>query len=132
MNKPKEKKKEPSTRMKKASGVARSFLQVLNGEFLSMETASRHLPFVFFLAFLLVSYIAYGYYAEKTIRELDQVNRDLVELKTEQAFTNSQLSTRRQETMVRKEVKDMGLRSYNDPPLIIRLQGASEETETND
>jgi len=133
MNKIKPKKEEsPKAEKRKKSGVARSVINVLNGEFLSRETAVQHLPYMFFLTFLLICYIAYGYYAEKTIRELDTVNSELKELKTEEAFTSSQLDTRRQETEVRPKVEALGLRSYQEPPLIIRVSDEPGNEEQQD
>jgi len=125
MNKPKKtKEEEPKKEKKKTPGIVRSMVRVLNGEFLSRENALNHLPFVFFLTFLLVVYIAYGYFGEKTIREVDAVNKHLKELKTEEAFINSRLSSESREAHVasRKAIVEKGLKSPDKPPVIIRLK----------
>ena len=62
--------------------VTRSFLEVLNGNFLTRESARKHLPFLLFLTLLVQSYIGNAHYAEKTLRESEKLKMNLKELRS--------------------------------------------------
>lgn len=66
-----------------------SLTQILNGEFLTKSFVLNNLTFIFFILFLLIVFVAKGYYVKQLsddIRtnqtELDQNTADYIELKT--------------------------------------------------
>lgn len=115
MNKLKEEKKE-----KKAKGagskVARGFLQVLDGTFLTKENFMQLLPFVFFLTGLAIVYIANSYYSERTIRDIQNINTELKELRSEFITTKSELMFRSKQSEVANSVADLGIEESRMPP----------------
>lgn len=58
---------------KKDKSVGRSFVDIINGNFLTKDDVLRHLPFLMFLCLLALVYIANGYMAEDTVRKLNNV-----------------------------------------------------------
>ena len=66
----KAKKKKARAKRKKANPAGgRTFVQIMNGEFLSKDWFVNNLPFTFFIGFLLVVLIGWGYFTETVIKE---------------------------------------------------------------
>ncbi len=82
------KKKEVKTTSKKIGNV---FLNIVNGDFLTQKTSTKQLPFVLFLAVIAMVYIANGYYAEHTVRKINNATKELKELHSEYITTKSTL-----------------------------------------
>ena len=81
-------------KVKKPNPVA----QILNGEFLTKSFVLNNLPYIFFSLFLLILFVAKGYYVKQikdeiraTQIQIDQNSADFLEVKT--AF---EIETRRQ------------------------------------
>lgn len=115
MNKLKEEKKEKKAKGK-GSKVARGFLQVLDGTFLTKENFMKFLPFVFFLTGLAIVYIANSYYSERTIRDIQNINTELKELRSEFITTKSELMFRSKQSEVANSVADLGIEESRMPP----------------
>ncbi len=127
MNKLKEEKKEKKVKGK-GSKVARGFLQVLDGTFLTKENFMKSLPFVFFLTGLAIVYIANSYYAERTIRDIQSINTELKELRSEFITTKSELMFRSKQSEVANSVADLGIEESRMPPKkIIIKKGALDK-----
>jgi hypothetical protein len=117
MNKVKEtievKKPEP----KKPNKQARRFIRALNVIGLIDRAALiRVMPFVFFLTFLAVIYIANSYMAENTIRDIDRMERDLKELRSEYISGKSELMVKSKQTEVAAAVASTGIKESTDAP----------------
>lgn len=112
----------PKPIKKGGNKVARSVLNVLNGNFLSKENMVKHLPYLFFLTFILVCYIGYGYFAEKTVKELNRVAKELKELRAEETTIKSNLSKRSKQSQVAAAVAPFGLVESLDPPFKIEVE----------
>ena len=80
--------KEAKTTSKK---IGNAFLNVINGDFLTQKTSTRQLPFILFLAVIAMLYISNGYYAEHTVRKINNATKELKELHSEYITTKSAL-----------------------------------------
>ena len=67
----------------KENKVVRSVANVVSGSFLSKEVTIKNLPFIFFLSFLAIGYIANGYYADDQIRKVNKLSNEIKELRTQ-------------------------------------------------
>ncbi|HEV7231616.1 MAG TPA: FtsL-like putative cell division protein, partial [Bacteroidia bacterium] len=76
---------------KSTSKVVRSFLNVISGSFLSKDKTVKHLPFVFYLTFIAICYIANGYFAENKVRQMNKLTNEIKELRSEFIITKSDL-----------------------------------------
>ena len=108
-------------RVKKPNPVA----QILNGEFLTRSFVLNNLPYIFFSLFLLILFVAKGYYVKQikdeiraTQIEIDQNSADFLEVKT--AFERE---TRRQKLI--EKLSDRALQESLNATKVIRLE--SEE-----
>lgn len=126
---PQEKQK-PVAQPKKQGKVARYISSVISGSFLSSQQMIRLLPFIFFLCFLAICYIANGYYAERKVKQLNQVANQLKELKSEYVVTKSDLMFVSKQSEVAKAAAAIGIvEAKDDPPkkIIIKKEIAQQK-----
>lgn len=74
------------------------------------------LPFVIFLTFLGVLYIANSYYVEGTVREMEQVKKRIIEEKNEFVIAKTRASLMGQRIEVLRLVDTLGLKEFTVPP----------------
>ncbi|MCX6272914.1 MAG: FtsL-like putative cell division protein [Bacteroidetes bacterium] len=111
MKKPKVKEEE-----KKSWSLGKMFGSILDGTFLTKENVLRSIPFLFFIAFLGILYIANTYYAEKTVRAIDHNKRELKELRYEHITIKSELMYLSKQSEVAKRLEGTGLKITVTPP----------------
>jgi len=80
------------------------------------EKIARQLPFFFFLAGIAFIYIANSYYAQTNIRKINQIQKDLNELRWDYTASQSDLENSTLESQVEKQVAPMGLKDFTSPP----------------
>lgn len=97
------------------------FVSLISGNFLAKENVVNSLPFVFYLTLLGILYIANGYNAEKLVRELDHVNDDLKELRSEYITIKSDLNYESKQSQVAEKTEAFGVMESIVPPTKIKL-----------
>ena len=101
-------------------------MSFLTGNFLSHEKIVQNLPFVFFLTFLGILYIANGYYAEKTVKRLYRTSNEIKELRSEYISNKSDLELIKQQSHVALSIKSLELKESLTPPSKIIIPKKSE------
>lgn len=86
-----------------------------------------NMPFILFLSALALLYIANSHFAEKKIRRINKLGKEIKELKWEYIHVKSELMFRSKMSEVSKAVEPLGLKQLNTPPQKI-LQ---KETKNN-
>lgn len=126
MNKFRENKeeKEVKPKVKKEPNL---FVQILTGNILTRDSIVNQVPYVLYISLLAVIYIGYGYYAEKTVRELDKEDKRLKEIKSEYTTTSTKLEVLRQQSKVAEEIARMGLEESRVPPKKIVVEPKEED-----
>ncbi len=125
---PSEKKSSPK---KRGNKIARSFLNIFSGNFLSKDTVIHQLPFILFLTLIGLGYIANGYYAEKSVREISRINTELKELKSEYITTKSELMFMSNQSEVASASASLGLKESTTPPKKIVVKVNTKEENKN-
>ena len=110
----------------------KGFKSLVTGSFLSKEKVIESLPFLFFLTFLGICYIANGYQAEKVIRQLYKTSNVLKELRSEYITTKSDLMIISRQSQVASATAEMGLRELTSPPKKIVLSKTEKEELLDD
>lgn len=106
----------------KPSKTGKMIQSVLGGSFLEKEMFLRNLPFVIFISFLALLYIANTYLAEKTIRDIDKTKILLKELRSEYITSKSELMTGRKQSEVARKIKVAGIEeSLDSPKKIVKI-----------
>lgn len=86
---------------------------------LSKESAVKILPFLLYLTVLGMMYIANKHYAEKNIRQIEKINKELKELKWEHMTTKHELMFKSKQTELAKLTAEFGLKEAVVPPIKI-------------
>ena len=94
---------------KKTPKVTKSLVDLVNGNFLTREDVMAHLPFVLFLAFVGLLYIANGYLTEDTVRKLGKIDKDLKELRSEHITTKFDLEFKKNQSELTGIIQEKGL-----------------------
>jgi hypothetical protein len=89
---------------------------------INYRAITRNMPFILFLAGLALIYIANSHLAEKKIRRINQLGREIKELKWEYLNVKSELMFRSKMSEVSKAVAPTGLKELNSPPQKIELE----------
>ena len=89
--------------------LPRGFISVLNGSFLTKEHVLGNMSFILWCAGLMLTYIAYGYYTERTVRDLQTIDAEVKELKSEYHSERWALELEEQQSNLATEVQPLGL-----------------------
>jgi len=102
----------------KESKVIRSVANVVSGSFLSKEATVKNFPFVFFLSFLAVCYIANGFYSDDQVRKVNRLTGEVKELRTQYIVVKDSLVIKSKQTEVAKVLAAMetGIKESVVPP----------------
>lgn len=104
------------TKKKEARPVSKSLVNIFSGNFLSKENVVTSLPYIFFLTFLGILYIANGYQAEKTVRKLNKVENELKEMHSEYITIKSDLNFKSKQSQVAQATRRFGIIESTTPP----------------
>nr|WP_255492068.1 FtsL-like putative cell division protein [Chitinophaga sp. Cy-1792] len=87
----------------------------------------QNMPRILFLAALALVYIANSHLAEKRIRRINQLSKEIKELKWEYINVKSELMFRSKMSEVSKSVEQLGLKQLSSPPRKIVLKNNNEK-----
>lgn len=92
------------------------FTLMLTEGVISKEAASEMMPFIIFIAFLGMMYIGNRHFAEKNIRQIDKLNKEVKELSWDYKTLKADLMLKSTQTEVAKKVDTLGLKEPVEPP----------------
>jgi hypothetical protein len=115
---PKQEKVKTPKPAKKESRLGKAFRSILDGSILTRDNVVRLLPFIFFLTFLIIIYIANSYWAEKTIRQTEKVRKEIKELELEYISVKSDymVCSKQSSVAVRLDSLYSGIKESVIPP----------------
>ena len=87
--------------------------------FLNYQWIVKNFPFFLFLSFLAVIYIYNGHYADKTVRNINTVSKEIDELNYEFKTLKSEVMFRSKQSELSKAVEPFGLKELTTPPVMI-------------
>jgi len=92
--------------------------ELIDGTILVREDIKRQLPYVLFLTFLGIIYIGNRFYAERLVRQINEIKIEVTNLRTEQITTTAELMNISRPTEVAELVgeRNLGLTESIDPP----------------
>ncbi|HVV54382.1 MAG TPA: FtsL-like putative cell division protein [Mucilaginibacter sp.] len=86
------------------------------------EKATHALPFVLFLVLLGMIYIANMHLAEKNIRDIDKIGKQVKELSWDYKTTKADLAFKSTMSQVAKRADTLGLKEAIDPPQKLKAE----------
>lgn len=123
-NKFKEKKEEKSTtkKVRKPNKVARSFMDVLNGNVLTKDYVIQNLPFIVFITALMLVYIGMGYNIDKNTRLINALEEENLDLRTEEIAVKTEYNVVSGQSQVADSTAKIGLvEARDEAPNIIAV-----------
>ncbi|MBA3681066.1 MAG: hypothetical protein H0W73_07845 [Bacteroidetes bacterium] len=124
-------KSEKNNKPRKKGVLGKGLSAVFSGTFLTNDKTLKHLPFITFLAFIAILYIANGYYADDKIREVNKISNQLKELRSEYISTKSDLMFASKQSEVAKSADKLGLKEPVVPPTKIKVDSTQLYKTTN-
>ena len=121
----------PPPPRKKKSGIVKSLNTVFSGTFLSNENVLKHIPFILFLSVIAILYIANGYWADDKVRQVNKLNAQIKDYRSEYISTKSDLMFVSKQSEVAKSVEKLGLKEPIVPPMKIVVDTSKSVTEKN-
>lgn len=97
--------------------VGKTMVHILDGSFLTRQNLLRQIPFIVFITFLGVFYIANSYNAEKTIIEISKTKKELQELRYEYITTKSSLMFASKQSEVAYRLANSQVKESTVPPI---------------
>ena len=86
----------------------------------------KNVPYFLFLSVLAVIYIYNGHYADKTLRNINTVSRELKELQYEYKTLKSEVMFRSKQSELARAVADQGLKELVEPPYVLKDSATNE------
>jgi cell division protein FtsL len=80
------------------------------------ENIPRVLTFILFLSFIVIIYIANKYYSEKVVIRINNLNKEIKELRAESITTKAELMNYSKQSEILKKAGEMGLKEHTLPP----------------
>jgi len=97
--------------------ATRSFFQSLfSTERFSSSAFVGYIPFIAFVGLLAILYIANRHYAERTIRQIDHVSKEVKEMNWDYKSLSADLMKLTTQSEIAKRVDTMGLKERKAPP----------------
>jgi hypothetical protein len=103
--------------------IPENFLtQFFSKGFITAEQATSALPFVLFVAFLGMIYIGNRHLAEKNIRDIDKMTKEVKELSWGYKSSKADLAFKSTLTEVAKRADTLGIKESSQPPQKIEVK----------
>ncbi|MGV3762511.1 FtsL-like putative cell division protein [Parapedobacter sp.] len=97
--------------------ATRSFFQSLfSTERFSSSAFVGYIPFIAFVGLLAILYIANRHYAERTIRQIDHLSKEVKEMNWDYKSLSADLMKLTTQSEIAKRVDTMGLKERTAPP----------------
>ncbi len=126
--KPKKRAKKTSSK-KSSNGTGRFFASLLNGDFFSRDNLVKNIPFFFYVAFLLILYIGYGYYVEKTSSNIADLEEKSLELRADQNNENAYYNQISMYSHIEDSLSAAGILPSVEPPQKIFVSKSQFNTQ---
>lgn len=112
----------PESEKKNKLFSGKTFVQIMNGEFLTKDYFLNNLPFIFYVAMLFVVVIAWGYYGETVARKEIQLEKELGELNSEYFTLTAEYNAQRGRRQIALKLEPTGLKESTESPKKIRVR----------
>ncbi len=110
-------KEEPKKETKNSESKTKSmFNEILGGNILTKSKVKKTLPFVLYLMLIAIIYISNSYYADKSIRQINKLNKEINELRSEYITIKADLMFRSNQSELAKKIEQYGIKESVVPP----------------
>lgn len=90
--------------------------QVFSKDFWNSEKIFENLPFILFIGFLAIIYIANAHFAERNVRRIQVLKKEIQELRWHYRSLQAEIMVDSKRTEIGEKVKEEGLRAFQVKP----------------
>jgi|TARA_B110000438_G_scaffold254328_1_gene260485 hypothetical protein len=95
--------------------------EIISGELLQRGRVMKNLPFLLYLTFLMLLYIAYGYYVDNSVRRINNLDEKGEELYSELQSVLELYDQESLQSKIAEKTSKWGVYESKDPPKKIEL-----------
>jgi len=110
-----------------AKEISESALWQLFTKNFNSEKATNMLPFVLFMVFLGMLYIGNKHMAEKSIRDIDKIGKEVKELSWDYKTSKAELAYKSTLSEVAKKADTLGIKESIEPPQKLKEERTANE-----
>ena len=103
----------------KRINILKPITDLLSGNFFGKEFVQKNIGFVVYITFLVMLYIGYGYYADKQMKRVAELE-NMEELNSRDNSSTKELNQISLQSNVSEMVKDKGIKELKQAPIIIQ------------
>lgn len=92
---------------------------IFGAKYLEHEYVLQNIPFFIFLTMIGIIYISSGNIADSKIRDINKLNRELKELRSEYIITKSELMFLSKQSELAKRLEPIGIKETTEQPYLI-------------
>jgi hypothetical protein len=81
----------------------------------------KYLPYVLYITFLLIIYIGNNHYAERTIRQIDQLKVEVEDLRADYTTLKAEYMYSSKQSEVSKNIAEKGVVESSVPPFKVKI-----------
>lgn len=100
----------------RADATQHFFRSLFSSNRFSSSAFVGYIPFIVFIGMLAIIYIANRHYAERTVREIDRLGREVKEMNWDYKALSADLMKLTTQTEIAKRVDSLGLKERTEPP----------------
>ncbi len=100
----------------KADATRNFFQSIFSTKRFSSSAFVGYIPFIAFVGLLAILYIANRHYAERTVRQIDHLGKEVKEMNWDYKSLSADLMKLTTQTEIAKRVDTMGLKERKAPP----------------
>jgi hypothetical protein len=108
--------------------VTRNWLrEIFSKEHISPQSVAHYVGFIAFVGFLAILYIANRHYAERTVRQIDRLGREVKEMNWDYKSLSADLMKMTTQSEIAKKIDTMGLKERTEPPIKIMISNDTKK-----
>ncbi|MGJ1261574.1 FtsL-like putative cell division protein [Sphingobacterium spiritivorum] len=105
----------------KAEETKHFIKSVFSPQKITTYSVVKNLPFIAFIALLALLYISNRHLAERTVRQIDRLSKEVKELSWDYKSLSAELMKRTTQSEIAKRADTLGLKERKEPPIKIEV-----------
>ncbi|EFK55763.1 FtsL-like putative cell division protein [Sphingobacterium spiritivorum] len=105
----------------KAEETRHFIKSVFSPQKITTYSVVKNLPFIAFIALLALLYISNRHLAERTVRQIDRLSKEVKELSWDYKSLSAELMKRTTQSEIAKRADTLGLKERKEPPIKIEV-----------
>ncbi|SFT68007.1 hypothetical protein SAMN05216474_1753 [Lishizhenia tianjinensis] len=120
------KKKKKSSR-KPLGESSKTFMQIINGDFLTKDFVLNNLTYIVFIVMLLILIVGKGYYVNQLAKETSNMEKELNQMTSDYVENKAKLEEETRRQVLVDKLTPLGLKETRKPTKVVRIKKEERE-----